>query len=211
MGKCLQYGIRGSIYNEAEKRITVSELFLKLANSTSPSWFASRTQAADGLAFIPTLPTTQFPNTLLTGGINHERTFPFRHDSQPCQDAHDGRHFARCLPASAFAPQPSAAGDSRNLHGSCVESPCGLGGADAETRCAGVCQGVFDAEAARRCHYDGSHRRAVLCPVSCRGGCGESAGKLRLLSAFWFKLAKRWKLINEKLEFCGRTSGNALK
>ena len=53
--------------------------------------------------------------------------------------------------------------------------------------------------------------RAVLCPVSCRGGCGESAGKLRLLSAFWFKLAKRWKLINEKLEFCGRTSGNALK
>ena len=211
MGKCLQYGIRGSIYNEAEKRITVSELFLKLANSTSPSWFASRTQAADGLAFIPTLPTTQFPNTLLTGGINHERTFPFRHDSQPCQDAHDGRHFARCLPASAFAPQPSAAGDSRNLHGSCVESPCRLGGADAETRCAGVCQGVFDAEAARRCHYDGSHRRAVLCPVSCRGGCGESAGKLRLLSAFWFKLAKRWKLINEKLEFCGRTSGNALK
>ena len=38
-----------------------------------------RAQAADGRAFIPTLPTTQFPNTLLTGGINHERTFPFRH------------------------------------------------------------------------------------------------------------------------------------
>ena len=92
----------------------------------SPSRPVPLAQAADGLAFIPTLPTTQFPNTLLTGGINHERTFPFRHDSQPCQDAHDGRHFARCLPASAFAPQPSAAGDSRNLHGSCVGSPCGL-------------------------------------------------------------------------------------
>lgn len=84
-------------------------------------------QAADGLAFIPPLLTTQFSNMLLTGGINHERTFPFRHDSHPCQDAHDGRHFARRLPAAAFAPQPSAAGDSRNLHGSCVESPCGLG------------------------------------------------------------------------------------
>ena len=33
--------------------IMMAELFLKLANSTSPSWFASRTQAADGLAFIP--------------------------------------------------------------------------------------------------------------------------------------------------------------
>ncbi len=211
MGKCLQYGIRGSIYNKAEKRITVSELFLKLANSISPSWFASRTQAADGLAFIPPLPTTQFPNTLLTGGINHERTFPFRHDSHSCQDAHDGRHLACRLSAAAFALQPSAAGDSRNLHGSCVESPCGLGGADAETRCAGVCQGVPDAKAARRCYHDGSHRRAVLCPVTCCNGRGESTGKLRLLSAFWLKLAKRGKLINEKLEFCGRTSGNALK
>mgnify|MGYP007034264129 CR=1 FL=1 len=145
----------------------------------SPSRPVPLAQAADGLAFIPTLPTTQFPNTLLTGGINHERTFPFRHDSQPCQDAHDGRHFARCLPASAFAPQPSAAGDSRNLHGSCVGSPCGLGGADAETRCAGVCQGVSDAETARRCCYDRGHRRAVLCPEPCWDGCGESAGKLR--------------------------------
>ena len=95
-------------------------------------------QAADGLALFPPLSTTQFPNTLLTGGINHERTFPFRHDSHPCQDTHDGRHLACRLPAAAFAPQPSAAGDSRNLHGSCVESPCGLGDADAETRCAGV-------------------------------------------------------------------------
>ena len=125
----------------------------------SPSRPVPLAQAADGLAFIPTL--------------------PIRHDSQPCQDAHDGRHFARCLPASAFAPQPSAAGDSRNLHGSCVESPCGLGGADAETRCAGVCQGVFDAETARRCCYDRGHRRAVLCPEPCWDGCGESAGKLR--------------------------------
>ena len=191
--------------------IMMAELFLKLANSTSPSWFASRTQAADGLAFIPPLPTTQFSNTLPTGGINHERTFPFRHDSHPCQDTHDGRHLACRLPASAFAPQPSAAGDSRNLHGSCVESPCGLGGADAETRCAGVCQGVFDAEVARRCYHDGRYRRAVFCPEPCWDGCGESAGKLRLLSAFWLKLAKRGKLINEKLEFCGRTSGNALK
>ena len=87
----------------------------------------------------------------------------------------------------------------------------GLGGADAETRCAGVCQGVPDAKAARRCYHDGSHRRAVLCPVTCCNGRGESAGKLRLLSAFWLKLAKRGKLINEKLEFRGRTSGNALK
>jgi len=145
----------------------------------SPSRPVPLAQAADGLAFIPTLPTTQFPNTLLTGGINHERTFPFRHDSQPCQDAHDGRHFARCLPAAAFAPQPSASGDSRNLHGSCVGSPCGLGGADVETRCVGVCQGVFDAKAARRCCYDRGHRRAVLCPEPCWDGCGESAGKLR--------------------------------
>ncbi len=30
--------------------IMMAELFLKLANSTSPSWFASRTQAADGLS-----------------------------------------------------------------------------------------------------------------------------------------------------------------
>ena len=86
-----------------------------------------RAQAADGRAFIPPLPTTQFSNTLLTGGINHERTFPFRHDSHSRQDAHDGRHFARRLPAAVFAPQSAAAGDSRNLHGSCVESPCGLG------------------------------------------------------------------------------------
>ena len=131
------------------------------------------------LSFPPSLPTTQFPNTLLTGGINHERTFPFRHDSQSCQDAHDGRHFARRLPAAAFAPQPSVAGDSRNLHGSCVESPCGPGSADAETRCAGVCQGVSDTEAARRCYHDGSYRRAVFCPEPCWDGCGESAGKLR--------------------------------
>ena len=145
---------------------------------TSPSRPVPLAQAADGLAFILPLTTPQLSNTLLTGGINHERTFPFRHDSHPCQDTHDGRHLACRLPASAFAPQPSAAGDSRNLHGSCVESPCGLGGADAETRCAGVCQGLSDAKAARRCCYDRSHRRAVLCPVSCRGGCGESAGKL---------------------------------
>lgn len=82
--------------------------------------------------FYSPLLATQFSNTLLTGGINHERTFPFRYDSHSRQDTHDGRHFARRLPAAAFAPQPSAAGDSRNLHGSCVESPCGLGGADAK-------------------------------------------------------------------------------
>ena len=64
-------------------------------------------------------------------------------------------------------------------YGSCVESPCGLGGADAETRCAGVCQGVSDAKAARRCCYDRGHCRAVLCPVPCWDGCGKAAGKLR--------------------------------
>lgn len=32
-------------------------------------------QAADGLAFIPPLPTTQFPNTLLTGGITMNELF----------------------------------------------------------------------------------------------------------------------------------------
>ena len=97
------------------------------------------------------------------------------------------------------------------IHETYTESPCGLGGADAETRCAGVCQGLPDAEAAWRCYYDRGHRRAVLCPVTCCNGRGESTGKLRLLSALWLKLAKRGKLINEKLEFCGRTSGNALK
>ena len=57
----------------------------------SPSRTVPIAQAADGLAFIPpSLPTTQFSNILLTGGINHERTFPFRHDSHPCQDTHDG-------------------------------------------------------------------------------------------------------------------------
>ena len=143
-------------------------------------------QAADGRAFIPPLPTTQFPNTLLTGGINHERTFPFRHDSHSRQDTHDGRHFARRLLAATFAPQPSAAGDSRNIHGSCVESPCGLGGADAETRCAGVCQGLSDAKAARRCYHDGSYRHAVLCPEPCWDGGGESAGKLmEAIRALW--------------------------
>ena len=171
--------------------------------------YASRRRA--GFHSPPSLPTTQFSNTLQTGGINHERTFPFRHDSHSCQDTHDGGHFAYRLSAAAFAPQLSAAGDSRNLHGSCVESPCGLGVADAETRCAGVCQGVPDAKAARRCCYDRGHRRAVLCPVPCWDGCGESFGKLRILSALWLKLAKRGKLINEKLEFRGRTSGNALK
>lgn len=105
--------------------------------------------------------------------------FPFRHDFTSCQDTHDGRHFARRLPAAVFAPQSAAAGDSRNLHGSCVESPCGLGGPDVETRCAGVCQGVSDADAARRCCYDRGHRRAVFCPVPCWGGCGKAAGKLR--------------------------------
>ena len=47
----------------------------------SPSRPVPLAQAADGLAFIPPLPTTQFPNTLPTGGINHERTFSFRYDS----------------------------------------------------------------------------------------------------------------------------------
>ena len=47
----------------------------------------------------------------------------------------------------------------------------------------GVCQGVSDAEAARRCCYDRGHRRAVLCPEPCWDGGGESAGKLRILSA----------------------------
>ena len=42
-----------------------------------------------------------------------------------------------------------------------------------------VCQGVFDAETARRCCYDRGHRRAVLCPVPCWDGCGKAAGKLR--------------------------------
>ena len=79
--------------------------------------YASRRRA--GFHSPPSLPTTQFSNTLLTGGINHERTFPFRHDSHSCQDTHDGGHFAYRLSAAAFAPQPSAAGDSRNLHGSC--------------------------------------------------------------------------------------------
>ena len=145
--------------------------------------YASRRRAG---FYSPSLPTTHFSNTLPTGGINHERTFPFWHDSHSRQDTHDGRHLARCLSAAAFAPQPSAAGDSRNLHGSCVESPCGLGGADAETRCAGVCQGLPDAETARRRCYDRGHRRAVLCPVSCRGGCGESAGKLmEAIRALW--------------------------
>ena len=78
-----------------------------------------------------------------------------------------------------FAPQSAAAGDSRYQLGSCVESPCGLGGADVETRCAGVCQGLSDEEAARRCYHDGSYRRAVFCPEPCRDGRGESAGKLR--------------------------------
>ena len=125
------------------------------------------------------LHTTQFPNTLLTGGIKHERTSPFWHDSHPCQDTHDGLT-PRTSSASCGTShrQSAAAGDSRNLHGSCVESPCRLGGADAETRCAGVCQGVFDAEVARRCCYDRGHRRAVFCPVPCWDGCGESAGKL---------------------------------
>ncbi len=89
------------------------------------------------------------------------------------------RVYAGALLDIKFAPQPSAAGDSRNLHGSCVESPCGLGGADAETRCAGVCQGLSDAKAARRCCYDRGRRRAVFCPVPCWDGCGESAGKLK--------------------------------
>lgn len=57
---------------------------------TSPSRPVLLAQAADGLAFIPPLPTTQFSNTLLTGGINHERTFPFRYDSHSRQDTHDG-------------------------------------------------------------------------------------------------------------------------
>ena len=56
----------------------------------SPSRPVPLAQVADGLAFIPPLPTTQFSNALTTGGINHERTFPFRHDSHSCQDAHDG-------------------------------------------------------------------------------------------------------------------------
>ena len=56
----------------------------------SPSRTVPLAQAADGLAFIPTsLPTTQFSNTLLTGGINHERTFPFRYDSHSCQNTYD--------------------------------------------------------------------------------------------------------------------------
>ena len=42
------------------------------------------------------------------------------------------------------------------------------------TRCAGVCQGLPDAETARRCCYDRGHRRAVLCPVPCRDGCGQA-------------------------------------
>ena len=68
---------------------------------TSPSRPVPLAQVADGLAFIPPLPTTQFPNTLLTGGINHERTFPFRHDPHSRQDAHDGRHLACRLSAEA--------------------------------------------------------------------------------------------------------------
>ena len=145
----------------------------------SPSRPVPHPHAPPRLAFITPKTKKKNTKTQRTRGIKKETTFPFRHDSQPCQDAHDGRHFARCLPAAAFAPQPSASGDSRNLHGSCVGSPCGLGGADVETRCVGVCQGVFDAKAARRCCYDRGHRRAVLCPEPCWDGCGESAGKLR--------------------------------
>ena len=41
---------------------------------------------------------------------------------------------------------------------------------------------LSDAKAAWRCYYDRGHRRAVLCPVYCWDGCGESAGKLKKTS-----------------------------
>ena len=40
---------------------------------------------------------------------------------------------------------------------------------------------------------------------------GGVGGRGLVTPSYPIKLAKRWKLINEKLEFCGRTSSNALK
>ena len=97
--------------NKHINNATISEGTLLLAQPAASC--ASRTsRRRAGFHSPPSLPTTQFSNTLLTGGINHERTFPFWHDSHSRQDTHDGRHLARCLSAAAFAPQPSAAGDS---------------------------------------------------------------------------------------------------
>jgi len=63
-----------------------------------------------------------------------------------------------------YSHASAAAGDSRNLHGSCVESPCGLGGPDVETRCAGVCQGVSDAEFLASA--SSAHHKALIASIS---------------------------------------------